>query len=112
MTELKRSSKFFETLSHKLRSELQHIREQGYAIDDEEIEEGLRCIGAPVRDYSERVVASLSIAGPASRLTQEKIPLLARSVTAGAHALSAALGYRATREVPRRHVSRVDAEHR
>ncbi len=97
------------TVAH-LQSELQRIREHGYTVDNEEIEEGLRCIGAPVRDYSGKVVASLSIAGPASRLTEEKIPPLARSVMAAAHDLSAALGYHATRGVPKRHAAQVRVE--
>jgi IclR family KDG regulon transcriptional repressor len=77
-----------------LKRELRAIRDRGYAIDDEEIEEGLRCIGAPVRDHSGRVVASMSIAGPAFRLTRAKITGAARLVTKAADALSAELGYR------------------
>src|SRR5882724_2291520 len=64
-----------------LRRELRAIRQRGYAVDDEEIEEGLRCIGAPVRDHSGRVVASMSIAGPAFRLTRTRTAAVARLVT-------------------------------
>jgi IclR family KDG regulon transcriptional repressor len=77
----------------QLRSELQLIRDRGYAIDNEEFEQGLRCIGAPVRDYSNKVIAAISIAGPTFRITEEKIPALARSVVAVAKELSAELGY-------------------
>ena len=76
-----------------LKRELRAIRNRGYSVDDEEIEEGLRCIGAPVRDHGGRVVASMSIAGPAFRLTLGKTPALARLVTKAADALSAELGY-------------------
>ena len=82
----------------ELKQELARVREQGYAVDNEEFEEGLKCIGAPVRDYSGRVVASVSIAGPAFRLTEERIPVLAQSVMEVARELSEELGYRAGRE--------------
>jgi len=73
---------------------LRQVRVRGYAIDDEEIEKGLRCVGAPVRDYSGQVVAALSVAGPAFRITKTRIPVLVRSVIANADGLSAELGYR------------------
>jgi DNA-binding IclR family transcriptional regulator len=77
----------------QLKRELQLVRDRGYALDNEEIEEGLECIGAPVRDYSGKVVASISIAGPAFRMTEDQIPVLARSVVKTANDLSAELGY-------------------
>lgn len=77
----------------RLKTEWRLVRERGYAVDDEEIEDGLRCIGAPVRDYSGRVVAAISIAGAAFRLTDERIPLVAREVMDAADRFSAELGY-------------------
>jgi len=87
----------------QLRGELQRVRERGYAVDNEEIEEGLKCVGAPVRDYSGKVVASMSIAGPAFRLTENQIPLLAESVMGVANDLSAEIGYRAAPDVSHEH---------
>jgi DNA-binding IclR family transcriptional regulator len=84
-----------------LKRELRAVRERGYAVDDEEIEEGLRCVGAPVRDHSGRVVASMSIAGPAFRVTRAKASALARVVMKVADAFSAELGYRALRRAPK-----------
>lgn len=78
----------------QLKAELRRIRARGYAMDNEEIEEGLRCIGAPVLDYSGRVVAAMSIAGPAFRLTDKRIPAVARSVIRAAGELSTELGYK------------------
>lgn len=78
-----------------LAAELRRIRVRGYAIDDEEIEKGLRCVGAPVHDYTGRVVGAVSIAGPTFRMTKKKIPALAGSVLAVAGDLSVELGYRA-----------------
>lgn len=86
------------TTPSELKRELVGIRERGYAVDDEEIEEGLRCIGAPLRDYSGRVVASISIAGPAFRVTTEKVPTLARTVMGVAAELSEALGFRSAQQ--------------
>lgn len=77
-----------------LLEQLVEVRQRGYAVDDEEIEEGLRCVGAPVRNYSRQVVASISIAGPAYRISRDRIPALARVVMSAAGDLSAELGYR------------------
>jgi DNA-binding IclR family transcriptional regulator len=69
------------------------IRARGYAVDDEELHPGVRCIGAPIRGHDGSVVASLGISGPASRLRLEVIPRLARLVVAGANKISYRLGY-------------------
>jgi DNA-binding IclR family transcriptional regulator len=56
----------------ELRADLETIRERGYGIDDEENIEGLRCIAAPVR-ADERVLGALSISGPSSRFTEDRL---------------------------------------
>lgn len=83
-----------------LESELRRTRELGYAVDDEEREDGLRCIGAPVRDHTGRIVAAISIAGPAFRVGQDRLPALAASVMSGAARLSASLGYQQGKGAP------------
>jgi IclR family transcriptional regulator, pca regulon regulatory protein len=66
-----------------LRSELDHVRAQGYAIVDQELEEGLRAIAAPIRDRSGRVVGAVNVSVQASRATVDTMrrtllpPLLA-----------------------------------
>jgi DNA-binding IclR family transcriptional regulator len=82
------------TTPRALRAELRRVREKGYASDDEEFEEGLRCLAAPVRDHTEAVVASLGIAGPAGRLDPGRLPGLVKLVQEAAEAVSAALGYK------------------
>ncbi len=76
----------------QLRIELASIKERGYSVDNEEYDEGLRCIGAPVRDSSGRVVAAIGIGGPVTRITPARIEDLARVVIAAAHGLSLRLG--------------------
>src|SRR5262245_19257045 len=78
----------------RLKAELKLIRLRGYAMDDEEFEEGLKCIGAPVMDYTGKVVAAVSVAGPAFRLTEERITAVVRSTIRAASDLSAELGYK------------------
>jgi DNA-binding IclR family transcriptional regulator len=73
---------------------LADARHNGYATDDQEFEEGLKCIGAPVRDRTGAAVAALSIAGPAMRLRPERMPALIRSVQEAAASFGFALGYR------------------
>jgi IclR family acetate operon transcriptional repressor len=76
------------------RAELERIRAQGYGIDDEEQEEGVRCIAAPVRDESGQVVASLSISGPVTRLDDRRVQSLVSDVVDCGQKLSARLGYK------------------
>lgn len=74
-------------------SDLRRTRTRGYAIDDEEIEKGLRCIGGPVWNYTGEVVAAISVAGPAFRITRSRVRVIARAVRATTRRLSTELGY-------------------
>jgi IclR family KDG regulon transcriptional repressor len=76
------------------RKEVDSIRRIGYAIDDEEREEGLRCIGAPVFSSSGETVGAVSIAGPVFRITRDRTTTLASAVMKAAESISASLGYR------------------
>jgi len=78
----------------KLRRELVQIREQGYALDQEEAIEGVRCVAGPVFDHTGRVIAAFSVAGPATRLTPARLPEIARLVRATSEQISFRLGYR------------------
>jgi DNA-binding IclR family transcriptional regulator len=78
----------------KLVSHLKGVAEHGFAIDNREFEPDVKCIAAPIRDYTRRVVGALTVSGPASRLTDERIekeliPLVKR---AGGE-ISTRLGY-------------------
>jgi IclR family KDG regulon transcriptional repressor len=74
--------------------ELKAVRERGYSIDNEEFEPGLKCIGAPVLNYSGKVVGAISVAGPAFRMTDANIARLIGSVIQTAKELSEELGFR------------------
>lgn len=76
-----------------LEAELARIRKEGVSHDNEEIETGLRCIAAPVRDDTGVIVGGLSISAPAERYSKAWEPVV-RQV---ADELSATLGYKSTR---------------
>ncbi|MFP3913827.1 MAG: IclR family transcriptional regulator [Actinomycetota bacterium] len=78
----------------RLRAELEVIRERGYAVDDIENEEGIRCAAAVVLGADGSPVAAVSVSGPATRITPERIPLLGQAVQTVTGRLSALLGYR------------------
>jgi IclR family transcriptional regulator, acetate operon repressor len=76
-----------------LAAELDRVRRRGYAIDEEEVEEGVFCLGAPVRDHRRLPVAAISVAGPAYRVRAkaDRIGVLVAETSA---AISRRLGHR------------------
>lgn len=78
-----------------LEKELAKVRAQGYAIDNEEIMDSLRCVAAPIRDHTGKVCAAISVSGPVARLEGEKLTLAIKQVTQTAAEISAELGYQA-----------------
>lgn len=77
----------------KLKRELARIRTDGYAVDNEEAVEGLRCVAAPLFDHTGKVIAAFSVAGPATRMTLERVPEIARLVCETSRLISYQLGY-------------------
>lgn len=76
----------------QLEAEIAVIRHQGYSIDEEENEEGIRCVGAPVFARGGRVIGALSVSAPAFQLSAEEARQLARHVIAAAGEVSLSLG--------------------
>lgn len=77
-----------------LKAQLAKIRELGYAFDDEELDLGVRCIAAPIRDYTRRIVGAISISGPSMRLSNERVDEeLVPLVLKASSDLSTRLGY-------------------
>ncbi|WP_325529866.1 IclR family transcriptional regulator [Sporomusa sp.] len=77
-----------------LQQHLQKIRQQGFAVDDEEIESGLRCIAAPIRDHRRKVIAAISLSGPTQRMNPEKLDQIIADVVDTANTISTQLGYK------------------
>jgi DNA-binding IclR family transcriptional regulator len=76
-----------------LKAELALIRQKGYALDDEEIEVGLRCVAAPIRDHSGHVAAAISVAAPVQRMSKKNVLATIPSVVSAAESISRRLGY-------------------
>lgn len=73
---------------------LEEVRQQGYALDDEESEVGMRGLAAPVRDASGKVIAAVGLSGPLQRLNKKEVRRLVPQVVATADGISARMGYR------------------
>lgn len=65
-----------KTTRVQIYEELNKITIDGYSIDDEECELGVKCIAMPIRNYRQEIIATMSVTGPASRLTDEKMELI------------------------------------
>lgn len=80
----------------KLMEELAHVRELGYAIDDREIMDGLRCAAAPIYAADGRVRYALSVSGFAKNLSGNRLTIVVELVCQAAAEISHAIGYRQT----------------
>ena len=76
-----------------LAAECKSIREKGFATDESEFLEGVRCVAAPIRDHSGHVTAAISVAAPVQRMTKKNIQATIPTVVAAAEAISRRLGY-------------------
>ncbi|HYF18017.1 MAG TPA: IclR family transcriptional regulator [Ramlibacter sp.] len=80
------------TGAKQLRALLEQVRRDGYAVDDEESEHGMRSIAAPVFDAGGSVVAAVGMGGPVQRLTKKSLRTLVPLVTQTAAVISTRLG--------------------
>jgi len=82
----------------RLKDHLKAIRRRGYAIDDEENEKGIRCVAAPIQNEAGKVIAAISVSGPAFRITKKVIQeTLKKEVMETALKVSQRLGFREKR---------------
>ncbi len=79
----------------QLLKELQQIRASGISIDNEEHEIGLRCVAVPIRDSLGGILGSISVSGPTSRMTPQRLAELGDLMKRVADAISNSLGYSA-----------------
>jgi IclR family KDG regulon transcriptional repressor len=82
------------TSPEALRQQLAQIRQQGYSLDDEELEEGIRAIASPIRNHEGKVVAAISMPCPSSRLTLDLVPQVAQNLIEITQAISQRLGWK------------------
>lgn len=82
------------TSRQALLADLKKTTGRGYAVDNMEHEEGVRCVGAPIRDHTGRIFASMSVSGPSQRINLTTIPTIAESLLAQTQQISRRLGYR------------------
>lgn len=83
------------TTPEALKANLKQVAEQGFAFDNEELDPGVRCIAAPIHDYTRRIVGAISLSGPSMRFTDERMEKeLTPLVVDAAATLSTRLGYR------------------
>jgi IclR family transcriptional regulator, KDG regulon repressor len=90
------SAKTANTIIDKdtLVKQMNEVRRNGVAYDDEENELGLRSIAAPIRDWEGRVIAAISIIGPTARINKQKLTELAPIIKDYALRISQAMGVR------------------
>jgi DNA-binding IclR family transcriptional regulator len=90
---LKRYTRHTITDPRELEAELDKVRALGYAVDNEEIMDSLRCIAAPVKDNNGKTCAAISVSGPVSRLDGENFRRALETITQTALEISVSLGY-------------------
>lgn len=76
-----------------LLAELCRVREQGYAVDNQEGAVGVYCVAVPILDHTGNVVAAMSLSGASHRLSPEVIPALAQELKEQAAGISRQLGW-------------------
>lgn len=94
----KRTSKTITTLPRLLK-DLEKVRGQGYAVDDEENNMGARCVGAPVFNQQGAIEASLGLSGTTNQVNSHTMPRIVEALKDAARHISMQLGYRPPRRV-------------
>jgi DNA-binding IclR family transcriptional regulator len=90
----KRTPKTITTMPRLLK-ELEKVRTQGYAVDDEENNLGARCVGAPVFNQKGAIEASVGLSGTISQVNAQTMPRILEALKDAARHVSMQLGYRA-----------------
>jgi DNA-binding IclR family transcriptional regulator len=81
------------TERRRLTQEIERIRRNGIALDNEELNVGVRCVAAPIKDSTGKIVAAISLSGPTQRFTQAAIGRFEKEVKEASMAISRALGF-------------------
>jgi DNA-binding IclR family transcriptional regulator len=83
-----------------LKRELMKVREQGWALDDEEDEIGVRCVGVPILDVNQQALAAISLAGTTEQIPLDRVRSLAVALKDAASTISFQLGSGNSQGVP------------
>lgn len=78
---------------NELEEEILQVQARGISYDNEECEIGARCVAAPIRDFSGKVIASVSVSGPTSRMTEDNIERIEASLREISGEISQVMGY-------------------
>jgi len=90
--ELTRYTKKTITDERQFQKELEKVNRLGYAIDDEELNLGVRCIAVPLYGHKERAIAAISVAGPSVRMTVRKLKQMVQPLKNASRQISYQLG--------------------
>ncbi len=77
----------------EFKAHLEEVRQRGYALDEREHEEGIRCIAVPIHDLKGRIIAAISVSGPVMRFTNERVEDLKAELLKTSHNISYQLGH-------------------
>jgi IclR family acetate operon transcriptional repressor len=91
----KRTPKTITTVP-RLHKELEKVRVQGYAVDDEENNLGARCVGAPVFNDRGTIEAALGLSGTTQQVSPQTMPRILEALKDAARHISMGMGYRAS----------------
>jgi DNA-binding IclR family transcriptional regulator len=89
----RRTAKTITSL-RRLEVEMARVLARGYAVDDEELHEGVLCVAAPVRDHAGEVVAAISVSMLKARVTAARVEKIGQEVVHTAAIISGEMGYR------------------
>ncbi|GIM29405.1 IclR family transcriptional regulator [Clostridium polyendosporum] len=93
-SEIKQLTQYTITDLNEFKEHLKLVRERGYAVDEQENELGVRCIGTSVFNYKEEVCGAISVSGPIISFTEDKIEAYAQLLKEYANKISKELGYK------------------
>jgi DNA-binding IclR family transcriptional regulator len=94
MSPLEPYTEFTLTDQEEIKKQLKTIHQQGYSVDDEEIEIGLRCVAAPIFNHQGKAIASVSCAAPTMRLEDEQLSKVIEGIKQAAAEISRCMGYK------------------
>ncbi|MEW9674072.1 IclR family transcriptional regulator [Ammoniphilus sp. 3BR4] len=80
----------------RLKQDLEQVIRQGYALDNEEFEPGLRGVAAPIYDYTGKVIAALCVSGVSSRLDEVRVDMISETLLHMSKSISKKMGYQAS----------------